>query len=320
MTEISANVDQPLAGGGRQLIHRIRFLAGMSVAAAIFWYFGRWAARPVDPEGPITLLLVDQGVVGMAELLGLAVIASGLAVAICGGGSAERGPLAIAIGLATLGLSGSQLDQLLLYRVTSLRPGQTAADIFPTWGLIAETWLWLALIAVGFVVGRWVDSWFGQSADPGFAAPTDFRHALGVIILAAIVAWCTVAYTLGGESNPLLKGQIYFSIALAFVVGSLVAHWFFQRTSSVWMLVAVAVVATAAYAIASPNTEELTAAMQSGGYITLRPVCRPLPIEFAAMGAVGAFIEQDAMAFFRAMFGVGADADIRDSSSPQSAS
>ena len=77
----------------------------------------------------------------------------GLCVAITGPGSAHRGPLAVAVGLATLGLRGSQIDMLLLSRLSAQPP----QNPFPTWGLIAETWLWLALIGVGLVVGRWVD-------------------------------------------------------------------------------------------------------------------------------------------------------------------
>jgi len=313
MSEIPAYVDEPLADtrGGRRLIRRIRFVCGMAVAAAIFWYFGRWAAKPIDPRGPITLLMVDQGVVGMAELLGLGVIASGLAVAICGAGSAERGPLAIAVGLATLGLRGAEMDSLVLYRMTSLRI--SPADIFPTWGLVAETWLWLALIAVGFVVGRWVDSWFAQegseAAIKSLSKPTDFRQALGAIALAALVAWAAVSYTLGGERYPLLKGQIYFAVAVSFVAGSLVAHWFFQRAARVWLLLAVAIVATAAYMFGSPSTQSLADARQTGSYVNLRSIVRPLPLEYAAMGAIGALLEQDVMELLKALFGLQVDDD-----------
>ena len=313
MTDSPAYLDEPIhdSSGGRKLIRQIRFVCGMAVAAAIFWHFGLWAAKPLDPHGPITLLVVDQGVVGMAELLGLAVIASGLATAICGGGASDRGPLAIAVGLATLNLRGTEMDSLLLYRMTTLRAGQTAADIFPTWGLIAETWLWLALIAVGFVVGRWVDSWFAQEGNPAalknLLRPSDFRQALGTMALGSIVAWCVVSFTLGNERYSLQKGQIYFSVAVAFMFGALVAHWFFQRTSKVWLMLTVAVVATAAYVFGSPSVAALESAQKAGIYINLRSIVRPLPIEFAAMGAIGALLEQDAMNVLRAMFGIQPD-------------
>lgn len=303
-------VDEPLSPstGGRRLIRRIRFIAGMGVAAAVFWFFGPWAAKPIDPRGPITLLMVDQGVVGMAELLGLGVIVSGLAVAISGAGCAERGPLAVAVGLATLAMRGSQMDSLILYRLTSLRPGQVVTNVFPVWGLIAETWLWLALIAVGFVVGRWVDSWFAQEGAPAavrnmLRQPTDFRHAIGTIAMSALVAWFVVTYTVGSSQHPLQKGQIYFAIAVAFMLASLVSHWFFQRTSRVWLLLSVAIVATTAYVFGAPDVSALSAAAKNGSYLPLTPVTRPLPIEYASLGAVGALLEEDAMYMLRALFG-----------------
>jgi hypothetical protein len=299
-------IEQPLlpTTGGQRLIRGVRFLLGMYVAAAIFWYFGPWAARPVDPRGPITLLMVDQGVIGMAQLLGLGVIASGLAVAICGAGSSERGPLAVAVGLAALSFRGAQLDSLLLYRMTTLRPGQSPREIFPTWGLIAETWLWLALIAAGLVVGRWVESWFAPVPRRTAPAPTDVVRLLGAIVVSTLVSGFAMSHTMGGAQHGMVKGQICFAIVLAFMLGSLVAHWFFQNTSRTALQITVALVATYAYIFGAPDAATLEAAHKTGTYVTLQPLCRPLPIEFAAMGAIGILLEEDAMQFLKSLFGL----------------
>lgn len=285
----------------------------MAVAAATFWYVGRWAAGSVDPGGPITLINVNQGVIAMAEMLGLAVVASGLAVAICGAGSADRGPLAIAIGLATLGLHGDQLDTLILYRLGPYPESSPPLDPFPVAALIAETWLWLALIAVGFVVGRWVESWFDSTA----ARPNRIEHApdvrqgIGAVAVVALVAWIVISYTMGPDTAPLLKGQIYFSVALGFLVGAMVASWLFRLHSRVWMLSAVAIVATVAYLLAGPPSEVIARAQAHGTYVTLRPIVRPLPIEYAAMGCVGALLERDAANLLRALIGLPPSPDTR---------
>jgi len=296
--------------GGRALIMRIRFLCAMAVSATIFWYVGWWVAGPIDPDGPVSLLMLDQNVVAMAELLGLSVISSGLAVAICGAGSAGRGPLAIAVGLASLGLRGSQLDVLVLYRLNPPATSPVGMDPFPVWALIAECWLWLALIAVGFVVGRWVGSWFEpvNKASPRSSSAeehsSDVRQGLGTIAITAVVAWIAITLAMGSGANPILKGQVYFSLGLAFLVGALVAHGFLRTDSRIWTLIAVAIVATVAYVFAGPDDAALAAAQQSGGYVNLRPIVRPLPIEYAALGAIGILIEDDAMRFFRALFGL----------------
>ncbi len=309
-TNADARFENSPLQGGRTLVMRLRFLCAMWLAGAIFWYVGRWAAGPVDPQGPITLISVDQGVIAMAELLGLAVVAGGLAVAICGPGSASHGALAIAVGLAALSTRGTQLDSLVLFRLGADATTGVFVDPFPKAALVAETWLWLALIAVGFVVGRWVESWFHAEsgvapvqAPPAERAP-DVRQGIGAIAVVSLIAWVLVAYTMGQEDNPLQKGQILFSVGVAFMIGAMAASWLFRLHSQVWLLVAVALVATGAYLFAGPDSERLELARKAGTYVTLRPIVRPLPIEFASMGAIGALLEQDAANFLRSLFGL----------------
>jgi hypothetical protein len=308
-TEMDAVHNAMPMHGGRMLVRRIRFLCAMWVAGAIFWYVGRWVTGPVDPDGPITLISVDQGVIAMAELLGLAVVAGGLAVAICGRGSANHGALAIAISLAALSCNGTQLDALVLHRLGADVTAGVLIDPFPKAALVAETWLWLALIAVGFVVGRWVESWFhadgGDHVQAAADRAPDVRQGLGAIAVISLIAWVLAAYTMGGEEMPLLKGQILFSVCVSFMVGAMIASLLFRLNSPVWLLVAVALVASGAYLFAGPDLQVLEAARKAGSYVTLRPIVRPLPIEFASMGAVGVLLEQDAADFLRSLFGLG---------------
>lgn len=294
---------------GQLLVRRIRFLAAMAVSGLIFWYFGWWVASPPDPRSAVALLMVDQGVVTMAELLGLAVVVSGLAVAICGANSAERGPLAVAVGLATLAARSGQMDKLILYRATSAAPGAGPESVFPTFGFIAETWLWLALIGVGLVVGRWVESWFTPVPAPATLHPPadpgkDIKQGAGTIALSALISWVMLGFVLGTPEYPIDKGQIYFGIAFAFLVAGLISHWLFQMTTRVWMLVVVALVTTGAYLFTGPDRAALDAALKTGAYVALPPLARPLPIEYAALGAIGVLFERDVMGMVASMFGV----------------
>jgi hypothetical protein len=291
----------------------------MALAATIFWYVAWRVVKPVDPSGPISLLLVDQGVICMAQLLGLAIVSSGLAVAICGAGAADRGPLAVAVGLAALGLRGSQLDMLVMYRIHLSSTSRVVVDPFPATALIAECWLWLALIAVGFVVGRWVANWFAPasgSASPAGAVhdrrgmgghASDVRQGLSAVIVASFVAWAVLTFTIGSDKDPILKGQMYFSVGVSFLAAGLVAHWFFRGSSRVWSLILVAVVASAAYFLGAPDAKAIERARETGVYLVLKPIARPLPIEFAALGALGALWERDWMRLFRAVLGLSTD-------------
>ncbi len=299
--------ERPLPGQGEILISRLRLAIAMAVAATIFWYVGWEVMRPQDPWGPISLLMVDQGVTAMAQLLGLAVVCSGLAVAICGAGSADRGPLAIAVGLASLGLRGAQLDRFVLYRLNPPAGADVALDPFPAIALVAECWLWLALIAVGFVVGRWVESWFSPRVSPAEQRAAedhspDVRRGVGAVIVASLVAWSVLTFALGQSSDVIEKGQVYFGVCISFLASGLIAHWFFKVSSRIWSLIVVAVVASVAYFITGPDSETIRHASEQGLYLNLAPFARPLPMEYAALGAIGALWERDWMHTLRAWF------------------
>jgi len=315
-TTARTHAEQALAkapGVGEEFVRRVRFLAAMVLAGAIFWRFGWWVARPVDPVGAVTLLTLDQSVTAMAKLLGLAIVVSGLAVAICGAGSSERGPLAVAVGLASLAFRGGRMDAFVLQRLSepsTAEPGSAAGMVYPVWGFIAETWLWLALIGVGFAVGRWVESWFsaerksaaggGGSVDHG----ADIRQGGGTVAIAFVVALVTILYTAGAPETPLLKGQLYFSLILAFLVASIIAQWFFQTTAKVWSLAVIALVAMVAYIVWQPEAATIASAREAGLYLTLDPPARPLPIEYASLGGIGVLMSSDILTMICVMFGL----------------
>lgn len=299
-------------GFGEEFVRRLRFLAAMVVAGAVFWRFGWWVARPVDPVGAVALLTIDQSVIAMAKLLGLAVVVSGLAVAICGAGSAERGPLAVAVGLACLAFRGGRMDAFVLQRLSeqpTSGAGSAAAAAYPAWGFIAETWLWLALIGMGFVVGRWVEGWFSAERTSRAAARSvdhgaDIRQGAGTVAIAFVVALVTILYTAGGAETPLLKGQLYFSLILAFLLASIIAQWFFQTTAKVWSLAVIALVAMVAYYGWQPDGDAIDAGRQAGLYVTLAPPARPLPIEYASLGGIGVLMSSDILSMICVMFGL----------------
>lgn len=294
--------------GGHILVYRIRFIAAMCVAGALFWYFGWWVAKPSDPLGAVSMLMVNNGVVTMAELLGLAIVVSGLAVAICGGDTAERGPLAVAVGLATLAAHGGRMDMLLLNRMSE--PATNGpVDVYPVMGLMAETWLWLALIAVGMVVGKWVESWFRAAEEMPAAIPEseskpawDIRMAIGALVIGFVIAWSVITFAAGEPNAPIESGQISFALILAFLLAALVAQWFFDLRDRIWMLVVVGLVASAAYWFSQP--QHLSAETQSHIHIAIEnPLVRPLPIEYASLGAIGVLLERDFMSILFVIIG-----------------
>ena len=294
--------------GGHILVYRIRFLAAMGIAGAVFWYFGWWVARPSDPLGAVSMLMVDNGVITMAELLGLAIVVSGLAVAICGGDTAERGPLAVAVGLATLAARGGRMDMLILNRL-SAPTTEGAIDIYPVMGLMAETWLWLALIGVGMVVGKWVQGWFNAADEspmtPNESEPKstwDIRMAIGALVIGFFIAWSVITFAAGEPAAPIETGQLFFALIIGFLLAALVAQWFFDLRDRIWMLVVVGLVASAAYWFGQP--QHLDAAEKLHTHVAIEnPLVRSLPIEYAALGAIGVLLERDFMSILFVVIG-----------------
>lgn len=296
---------QPTARGeGQALIARVRFFAAMAASALIFWHIGWAVVGPADPYGPVTLLMLSNSVVGIAELFGLSVAAAGLATAICGARSAHRGPQAVAVGLAALALRGGFMDEFVRRRIADrlAAPAGASVTVFPKGEFIAETWLWIILIGVGFIVGRWVESWYAAesstpSAQPASAATAsspaaaahldsaaEVRQGLAALVLNVLVAY-NLIIVLGGRSiDEMQKGQIFASIGGAFFISTLVSHLCFKANSRVWLLVAAAIVSTTAYVWNSPDA----AALAGNGYVVLPPLLRALPIEYAALSVAGA--------------------------------
>jgi hypothetical protein len=298
---------RPQMTGGHVLVHRIRFLAAMLIAGSLFWHFGWWVARPADPQAAVSLLMIDNGVITMAELLALAIAVSGLAVVICGGDTAERGPLAVAVGLATLASRGGRIDTLLLDRITSAGESN-GVDAYPVMGMIAETWLWLALISVGLVVGRWVAGWYVAAEDAPLTAADDdtsswdIRHAIGALVIGFLIAWSIVSFAAGAPATPIQFGQLAFALISAFLMAALIAQWFFDLRNRIWMLVVVGLVASFAYWFGQPAN--ISAARELGVRVPIdNPLIRSLPIEYAALGAIGVLLERDFMAAFFVIIG-----------------
>ncbi|MCA9256846.1 MAG: acyl-CoA dehydrogenase family protein, partial [Phycisphaerales bacterium] len=215
---------------------------------------------------------------------------------------------AVAVGLATLAARGGRMDMLLLNRL-SAPATEGNIDVYPVMGLMAETWLWLALIGVGMVVGKWVQGWFNNAEDgpapmpDGDAKPTwDIRMAIGALVIGFFIAWSVITFAAGEPMAPIEIGQLFFALILAFLLAALVAQWFFDLRDRIWMLVVVGLVASAAYWFGQP--QHLDAAEKLHTHIAIEnPLVRPLPIEYAALGAIGVLLERDFMSILFVVIG-----------------
>ncbi len=289
----AATTDEVVAetpADGGSLAARLRSVAALLVPALVFWYVGGWVAQPNDPHAPVTLLLVPNRFLVMIEMVGLAVVAAGLATAINGPRSAMYGPLGVAVGLAAVSIRGGDADLLPLCLPAALAP-------WPTRALIFEMWLWLGLIALGAVVGRWVDSWSSGPPPQDSARDVDeeivdsaveLRRAMLMIPVVAVLAYLLVQLFAGSPGSPLLKGQVFFSVGAAFYVAVAMAGVVLRVRSPMWLLASVAIAGTVAYVLAAPDVTPEQAAR--GARVVLNGLVRPTPIQYAALGTIGVWL------------------------------
>ncbi len=280
-----------MAADESALAHRLRFLAALLVAAVMFWHVGFLAAGPEDSGAPVTLLLVRHRLLAMTELLGLALAGSGLAVAIAGPGASAAGPLAIAVGLAAMAWRGGAADLLPVCLPAEAGP-------WPARQLVFELWLWLGLIGVGAIAGRWVETWFSSSEprwersrllrSPDSDAPHEPRRAFGAVLVTAGIGLALTAVLGGSPVAAVQKGQVFFAVGASFYIGSVVALWLFPLQSGLWLLFSVALGGTVAYVFGAPALSEDT--VQRGAHLLLPVLARPLPIEFASLGTAGVIV------------------------------
>jgi len=271
------------------LAGKLRSLAALAVPALVFWFVAYWVVAPHDPLAPVTLLMTSNLFMVMLEMLGLAVVAAGLAVAIRGPRSSTYGPLGVAVGLAALSIRGGNMDLLPICLPRATAP-------WPIHSLVFEFWLWVGLIAVGSVVGRWVDSW--STTDPDHLArhPRDadddvvdsaaeMRRALLAIVGVTILAFVLVPVFAGGTRSAVLKGQVFFSVGAGFYVATVAVLTTIRLQSPLWIMLALVVVGSVAYVVGEPAfTREM---VDHGTRLIIPGIARPTPMQFAALGTIG---------------------------------
>lgn len=281
---------------GSHLIVQLRVLGGLSAAAVIFWTIGWTVIQPFDPLGPISLLGMQRPVPTMGALALVGLVTGALTAAVAGRAASLMSPLGTAVGLAALNWRGAQSDKIGAYLARS----GDAGPVWPTYQLILELWLWIGIIALAIPVGRWCagrlcprDPREPMETPPGGTTQTDQPTGMGVRMFPALVVGCLLAYVLmlvfsGSDVSGVFKQQIYFAVGTSFLISSMAGQLLFRPAVSWWPLVGAAVLGAVAYLSGEPPVDGDTA------YVAWRilpdVLARPLPIEYAALGAVGGLL------------------------------
>lgn len=271
------------------LATQLRVMAALGVSGLIFWTVGWGALQPADAGSPITLFHAPHPLTAFVVLAALAAVTGGLAVIIAGRAPKLMAPAAVGAGLAGLNLRGAEADYLGAY-VLSAGPN---GPVWPTMLLITELWAWLALVAIGAYVGQWVAGRV-LASDP-LSAGLESAQTVSLPeqtgkLAASVAVTAALGYTLvrilgGSPADAVLKGQVYFSVGVGMLLATWGCQWAFRCVLAWWPLLAVGLLGMAAYVIGQPARGPASVEFM----LRVMPdmVSRPLPIEYAGLGALG---------------------------------
>jgi hypothetical protein len=276
-------------------------------AAALFATVGWMAISPRDPQGAVSLVLHPDALM-VLQILALAIVVSALATVLVGRKLPDAGTFAVAAGLAVANLQGQTSSYLLIY-VTGTDPEARRALAGE---LAAEGLVWFLVIGAALIVSGLVMRWcFGQGtggrggagahvsamavADlpvlgrwvcPASGQASSAAPARGLLFTGVAAAAAFVLIGLLGTGSParaVQHGQVYFTVAAAFSVGTWIAYRLIPVQTPLWGCLAIPLVCTMGYVwtMLRPVGPEAYVHVAS---VPPTPFMRPLPIEYVSVG------------------------------------
>ena len=260
--------------------NRLLLTVAATLACLLFWFAGDWfripqhagyeASLAMQPNPAIDLLLT--GVVLCA--------ATAVGTAVAGSIRFDAGLFAGAIGLAALSSRGGPMRV-----VTQAAAGRgvflaMAVELLVLGALLGLAWFGLWLL---YRRGRLV----GDALRDGLQ---DQPHAPGERLVALLVQVVTMAVLVLLLARTDEKKQVLAAVAVASFAATLVAYAVSPVRPSVWYWAGPVVVGVAGYVAAYGAWNSIpSVSLKSGvGGPFLAPLSRPLPLDYASLGTVGA--------------------------------
>ena len=277
---------QPLS---RRLIWWRRLRA--AVAVLLLWAALHFVAGARVLSGgldrPTVVLVGDGGIAAAVTVLLLAVAGALLATVLCGRRDGTQGLLIVALALALWAFWGGTADDWLIARNPSAGPPTGAAY----WPLLAETLYWTLVVLAVVALNAVPFPWFrGQSTEQDWPralgldlSPPAARRGAVALLITVVAAALLIGVLMGPRLGHTYHGQVYFAVAVAFALGTLLG----RRVAGVWR---------PAWYLPGPMIVAVIGVVWAGlrpglgpGYehINVIPACglaRALPVEMVAVG------------------------------------
>ncbi len=241
------------------------------------------ALLPGDVDRPLTVLVGAGGVLAALAVLAASVLIALLGEASCGRRRPATGLMLTGLTLALWAALGGNMDQWLIRANPRPGPG-TAAAYYP---LLAEYVYWTLALAGCLAACLWWQRRLASQAPPpteDAERPVALRDGLAALLLQVAVAATLMFILTGPRFGHTYRGQVYFAVAVAFIVGTVAGHRFLGVDRLTWYLPGPILVGLAGVglAIARPALPGVYASIN---VIPAWGLVRPLPIEMVAVGS-----------------------------------
>lgn len=267
---------------------RLRLLLAASLVwAGLHFTVGATFFRG-GPDRPIVLAAVSP-LGGISVALAFTVAAA-LAAVVAGGPDARRALFALGLGAAAWvferGGTGGTMDKWLV--LVHERPGP--ANAAPYWPLLLD-YLYLAIgltgayVAASFVAARLADGQPATGTAGPRAAVQDRQSAAASLATVLIVSGLVIVLATGPATFVTLRGQVYFAVAVGFILGVYVAGKLSPVRPLAWLWPTPIVLGVIGVLVAiwSPALM-LPEPYRQQDVIPAWGLVRPLPIEMVSVG------------------------------------
>ena len=303
----------PLHNRELNFLEKTAAIVSWLVAAAVFLKIGWLAMEPDDPLGSVSLLSRSGATWMLIEAAALSAVTAGIATVLVGWRLPDAGALAASIGLALVSFKGRTASLLLLDAAEGSSHAQS--ELAVKFAVEAIGWVVVVFAAcvASALVMRWVfgtsdsharsgsvtegpapllvaildaprlGAWFSDPDMPRTPVAAGLRHS-AVALGAAIAAMAVLSA--GLSTRSIQHGQACFVVAAGVCIASVIAQRLAPVRSSLWTLLAVAVLPLPVYLWAAVQGSDPTGhpAVPASHFL------RILPIQYISVGMASAII------------------------------
>jgi hypothetical protein len=244
-------------------------------------------ARGLDR--PVVVLIGDGGILAAVVVLALLLVGAFVGEVVSGRRDATQGLLVVGFALALWAWQGGTMDDWLKMKNPIAGP-PTGAAYRP---LLAEYVYWAVVVAAVLALSAWRHRSSGSAGSRGgwrkalglAVEPAARRGGITVLVISAAVAAVLVYVLTGPHVAHTYRGQVYFAVAVAFVIAVLIGRRLTGVRDAIWYLPGPLIVGIVGVVLAiwKPG---LGVGYENINVIPAGGLVRPLPVQMVSIGLV----------------------------------